>query len=113
MESYANRIIKQEEYPQIKGVLLYAGADATGFNALGNIISGAVNPSGKTVDTWVYDLTAAPTDFTRPATLYANGSYNPAEHNDANDEMPVTRARNGLQLVDLRGASYGKRFWTR
>lgn len=49
-----------EEYEQIKSVLLCAGAGATGFNALGNIISGEVNPSGKTADTWVRDLTQAP-----------------------------------------------------
>ena len=47
-------------YPQIKSVLLCAGAGATGFNALGNIISGEVNPSGKTADTWLKDLTQAP-----------------------------------------------------
>lgn len=47
-------------YPQIKSVLLCAGAGATGFNALGSIISGAVNPSGKTADTWLKDLTRAP-----------------------------------------------------
>lgn len=35
------------DYEQIKSVLLCAGAGATGFNALGNIISGEVNPSGK------------------------------------------------------------------
>ena len=49
-----------EEYEQIKGVLLCAGPGATGFNALGKIISGEVNPSGKTVDLWARDLTAAP-----------------------------------------------------
>lgn len=49
-----------EEYEQIKSVLLCAGAGATGFNALGNIISGQVNPSGKTADTWVRDLHNAP-----------------------------------------------------
>lgn len=49
-----------EEYEEIKGVLLCAGAGATGFNALGNILSGEVNPSGKTVDTWVKDLQSAP-----------------------------------------------------
>lgn len=49
-----------EEYEQIKGVLLCPAAGATGFNALGNILSGDVNPSGKTTDTWVKDLTAAP-----------------------------------------------------
>lgn len=49
-----------EDYPQIRSVLLCAGAGATGFNALGNIISGEVNPSGKTADTWLRDLTQAP-----------------------------------------------------
>lgn len=49
-----------EDYEQIKGVLLCAGAGATGFNALGNILSGEVNPSGKTADTWVRDLHNAP-----------------------------------------------------
>lgn len=49
-----------EEYDQIKGVLLCAGAGSTGFNALGNIIAGEVNPSGKTTDTWLRDLHDAP-----------------------------------------------------
>ncbi len=49
-----------EEYDQIKGVLLCAGAGSTGFNALGNILSGEVNPSGKTADTWLRDLHKAP-----------------------------------------------------
>lgn len=49
-----------EEYEQIKGVLLCAGAGSTGFNALGNILSGKINPSGKTADTWLRDLDQAP-----------------------------------------------------
>lgn len=49
-----------EEYKQIKSVLLCAGPGATGFNALGNIIAGEINPSGKTADTWVKDLDQAP-----------------------------------------------------
>lgn len=49
-----------EKYEQIKSVLLCAGAGATGFNALGNIIAGEINPSGKTADTWVKDLDQAP-----------------------------------------------------
>ena len=48
------------DYEQIKGVLLCPGAGATGFEALGQIISGEVNPSGRTVDTWAADLTASP-----------------------------------------------------
>ena len=50
-----------EEYEQIGGVLLCASPGATGFNALGKILNGEVNPSGKTVDTWLKDVTLAPT----------------------------------------------------
>lgn len=49
-----------KEYPQIKGVLWCAGPGQTGFDALGEILCGTVNPSGKTADTFLYDLTAAP-----------------------------------------------------
>ena len=49
-----------DEYPQIRGVILCPGAGSTGFNALGEIVSGEINPSGKTVDTWVKDLTNTP-----------------------------------------------------
>lgn len=49
-----------EDYEEIKSVLLCAGAGSSGFNALGNIISGEVNPSGKTTDTWLKDLHQAP-----------------------------------------------------
>lgn len=34
---------------------------STGFNALGNILAGKVNPSGRSVDTWARDFTADPT----------------------------------------------------
>ncbi|MFF2889166.1 glycoside hydrolase family 3 N-terminal domain-containing protein [Paenibacillus sp. NPDC057967] len=50
-----------EEYKQIKSILWTPGAGQTGFNALGKVISGVVNPSGKTSDTFVYDLTSTPT----------------------------------------------------
>ncbi len=50
-----------ENYPQIGAVILAPGTGATGFNALGKIIKGEVNPSGHTVDTYVRDLTATPT----------------------------------------------------
>ena len=49
-----------EEYPQIKGLIWCAGAGQSGFDGLGRILSGAVNPSGKTVDTFAADLTATP-----------------------------------------------------
>lgn len=50
-----------ENYDSIGAVILAPGTGATGMEALGEILNGTVNPSGKTVDTFVYDLTAAPT----------------------------------------------------
>lgn len=49
------------DYPQIKGVLWCQGAGQTGFDGLGTILNGSVNPSGKTSDTFVYDFTKTPT----------------------------------------------------
>lgn len=48
------------EYPQIKGALWCPGTGQSGFNSLGRILSGEINPSGKTSDTFVYDLTKTP-----------------------------------------------------
>ena len=50
-----------DSYPQIGAVIYAPGTGKTGMAALGEIVSGAVNPSGKTVDTFVKDLTATPT----------------------------------------------------
>ena len=49
-----------EEHPQIKSVLWCPGTGNVGFNALGKILNGEVNPSGRTSDTFVYDLTNTP-----------------------------------------------------
>ena len=49
------------EYPQIKSVLWCPPTGQTGFDGLGHIIAGTVNPSAKTSDTFIYDLTKAPT----------------------------------------------------
>lgn len=50
-----------EDYEQIGAVILAPGTGASGMKALGEILNGTVNPSGKTVDTYLYDLTSAPT----------------------------------------------------
>lgn len=49
------------DYPQIKGAVWCPGTGQSGFEALGEILDGTVNPSGKTTDTFVADLTATPT----------------------------------------------------
>ena len=50
-----------DEYPQIGAVILAPGAGNTGLSAVGEIVSGKVNPSGRTADTFVKDLTKTPT----------------------------------------------------
>ena len=49
-----------DDYEQIGAVILAPGSGNTGFTALGEIISGKVNPSGRTVDTYVRDLMDTP-----------------------------------------------------
>ena len=49
-----------DEYPQIKSVVWCPGTGNVGFNALGKVFSGEVTPSGKTPDTFIYDMTTAP-----------------------------------------------------
>ena len=49
-----------DEYPQIKSVLWCPGTGNVGFNSLGKILNGEINPSGRTSDTFVYDLTNTP-----------------------------------------------------
>lgn len=46
-----------KDYPQIKSVLWCPPAGQTGFTALGEVLAGKVNPSGKTSDTFLKDIT--------------------------------------------------------
>ncbi len=48
------------DYPQIKSVVWAPHPGQAGFEALGSVLSGETNPSGKTSDTFVYDLTSNP-----------------------------------------------------
>lgn len=69
-----------EYYSQIKAAIWCAGPGNVGFEALGEILSGKVNPSGRTPDTFPYDLEAAPwwnngtyTDYTNLADMAVEG----------------------------------------
>ena len=65
-------------YPQIKSVLWCPPAGQTGFSALGDVLAGETNPSGKTSDTFVKDLTKTPvfnnTDGAAAASLSSVGA---------------------------------------
>lgn len=59
--------------------------------------------------------TAAPINRTMPEkykkTFINNSNYDPADHNKDTDVMPVTGAKNGLSLADMRGLDYDDPQW--
>ena len=69
------------EYDQINSVIWCPGTGQSGFNGLGEIVGGQVNPSGKTSDTFVMDLMDTPT-----SNNFGNFTY------DNMDEFKVTQA---------------------
>ncbi|NLD46426.1 MAG: beta-glucosidase, partial [Clostridiaceae bacterium] len=53
---------ENEDYnAKIKGAVWIGGPGQTGIMALGRVLNGTVNPSGRTVDTYTRDFTKDPT----------------------------------------------------
>ena len=88
-----------EEYDSISSVLWCPGTGQSGFNSLGAILAGEINPSGKTSDTFVRDLTDTPT-FNN----FGNFKY------DNMDEFVTSEG--GVSFVNYTDGIYvGYRFW--
>ena len=69
-----------EQYDAIKAAIWCPGPGNVGFEALGKILRGEINPSGHTSDTFLYDMTQAPwwnnaakTDYTNLADMAVMG----------------------------------------
>ena len=75
--AYAFELGFVEELPQIRAVVWTPGPGNVGFTALGEILAGTVNPSGKTNDTFVYDIDTTP-------------YYNNAEKRDYQNMLDMT-----------------------
>ena len=91
------------DYPQIKSVLWAPHPGQAGFEALGSVLSGEVNPSGKTSDTFLYDLTQAPTWNNFGAFQYDNVSE---------FEVESARGVRSPKFVNYTEGIYvGYRFW--
>lgn len=50
-----------EEFEEIKSVLWVPGTGHNGFEALGSVLAGEINPSGRSTNTFVYDIEETPT----------------------------------------------------
>ncbi len=92
-----------KEYENIKSVIWCPGAGQTGFNALGKILNGEVNPSGKTSDTFVYDLTKTP----------AYNNFGNFEYTNMDEFMTDDRGKKyKAHFVNyVEGIYVGYRFW--
>ena len=95
-----------KEHEQIKSLIWCPGTGQTGFKALGEIIAGEVNPSGKTTDILVKDLEKAPSYNNFVVTMYDNMD----EHGVANafnpDELKAPSFSNYVE-----GIYVGYRFY--
>ncbi|MFK4790334.1 glycoside hydrolase family 3 C-terminal domain-containing protein [Microbacterium sp. ZW T5_56] len=75
----------------VDAILLAGSPGATAFNALGRILSGDVNPSGRTVDLWASDFTKDPT--------YANfGNF---QYNNVAPSYPVPVTESATSNADI------------
>lgn len=75
--SNAMELGELEADADIDAILWIGAPGQTGFNAVGNVLSGAVNPSGKLPDIY-------PTDFTKDPTFVNFGSYQYSNINASN-----------------------------
>lgn len=82
-----------ERDEEIDAIIFAPGPGQTGFNALGRILSGEVNPSGKTADIFAEDFTLDPT-FCNFADPY-NYAYNAAAMRN-----PGAGKRNSYNNID-------------
>ncbi|MGM9537161.1 MAG: glycoside hydrolase family 3 protein [Candidatus Onthomonas sp.] len=57
---------------------------STGANAVGQVLSGAVNPSGRTSDTFAYEVESAPSYYSIGSYDYTNIEYTNIEYTNTN-----------------------------
>lgn len=103
---YADSIKAEQYMNKIKAAVWIGSPGKTGINALGRVLNGTVNPSGRTVDTYARDFTKDPS--------YFNFGTNNVMHGN---EFYTTRSNGKLQareqyLVEYEEGIYvGYRYW--
>lgn len=68
------------EDKNVDAALWVGGPGSTGCVAVGEVLSGAINPSGRLVDTYAYDLTTAPAYYNAGDFTYTSNGENTSEH---------------------------------
>lgn len=68
------------EDENVDAALWIGGPGSTGCVAVGEVLSGAVNPSGRLVDTYAYDLTTAPAYYNAGDFTYTSNGEDTSEH---------------------------------
>ena len=59
----------------VDAALWIGGPGSTGLNAVGKVLSGAVNPSGRLPDIYAYDITSSPAYYNAGAFTYLNSEH--------------------------------------
>jgi len=95
-------------HPQIKSVIWCPGTGNSGFESFGRIVSGAVNPSGKTADTWVTNVNDVP-----GAKNFGDLQYtNMDEYADRTNSNPFWPGVNYVSFVNyVEGIYLGYRYY--
>lgn len=60
---------------KIDGAIWIGNPGSVGFNAVGNVLAGEVNPSGRLADTYAYDATSAPSFYNIGEFPYTNSDF--------------------------------------
>lgn len=97
------------DYEQIKSAVWCPGTGQSGFTALGEVLSGNVNPSAKTSDTFVYDLDNTPTSNNFGVFNYDNMDEFAYTAKTFGSDEEVTTLPSFVNYVE--GIYVGYRFW--
>ncbi len=67
-------ILEDEQYANVQAAIWVGGVGQEGMYAIGEVLNGNVNPSGKLIDTYAYDSQSAPSAVNFGSYSYTNSS---------------------------------------